>query len=98
MDIVYVKINPEANQFWDPSNKKQKMLVGRGVFEVENTAEIQRGLANSALIKSSKEEFDKQKESVKEEPTKEEAQKADNSKTEESVKDPAKTSSKTTKK
>jgi len=36
------------------------MLVGKGVFEVQNTAEIQKGLANNALLSSSKTEFDKQ--------------------------------------
>ena len=60
METIFVKIPSHSNQFWDPTNRKQKMLVGRGVFEVQDTAEIQRAIANGALLKSSEEEFDRQ--------------------------------------
>lgn len=67
METIYVKINPQAGQFWDPSNKKQKMLVGKGIFEVEKTATIQNGLAAGALSNSTKEDFEKQ-EALKKQP------------------------------
>lgn len=60
METIFVKINPQANQFWDPSSKKKKMIVGKGIFEVQNTATIQQGIASGALSKSSKDEFDRQ--------------------------------------
>jgi hypothetical protein len=60
METIFVKINPQSNQFWDPSNKKQKMIVGKEIFEVQNTATIQNGIASGALSKSSKDEFDRQ--------------------------------------
>ncbi len=66
METIFVKINRQANQFWDPSNKKQTMLVGKGIFEVQNTATIQNGIASGALSKSSKDEFDRQEAAKKE--------------------------------
>ncbi|WP_338813193.1 hypothetical protein V9L05_17835 [Bernardetia sp. Wsw4-3y2] len=60
METIFVTISPQGNQFWDPSNKKQKMLVGKGIFEVQHTAAIQQGIASGALSKSSKGEFDRQ--------------------------------------
>ncbi|WP_338761819.1 hypothetical protein WAF17_16340 [Bernardetia sp. ABR2-2B] len=75
METIFVKIAPHSNQFWDPTNKKQKMLVGREIFEVQDTAEIQKGIANKALLKSSKEEFDKQDGESKTDSSKEESKK-----------------------
>ncbi len=86
METIFVKIPSHSNQFWDPTNRKQKMLVGRGVFEVQDTAEIQRAIANGALLKSSKEEFDKQNAAPQEETPHEEVPKGEVDKTPETPK------------
>ncbi|WP_375560282.1 hypothetical protein ACE193_21630 [Bernardetia sp. OM2101] len=72
METIFVTIAPQANQFWDPTNKKQTMLVGKGIFEVQNTATIQNGIASGALSKSSKNEFDRQEADKTEKPVAEE--------------------------
>ena len=71
METIYVKINPQAGQFWDPSNKKQKMLVGKEIVEVQVTATIQNGLSAGALSISSKSEFDRQEAAKTEKPVSE---------------------------
>ncbi|WP_291726177.1 hypothetical protein [Bernardetia sp.] len=96
METLFVTIAPHANQFWDPSNKKTKMLVGRGIFEVQSTAVIQQGIASGALSKSSKEEFDRQEAANTEKPVRE--QKPVEKPKAEDKKPAAKTSSSTTKK
>lgn len=91
MELTYVKISSQANQFWDPSNKKQKMLVGTDVFEVQRTATIQKGISSGALVLSSKNEFDKQeklklKEDVSEQNSSEKAEKEESKSTKTSTK------------
>jgi hypothetical protein len=95
METIYVKINPQAGQFWDPSNKKQKMLVGKGIFEVQNTATIQNGLSAGALSNSTKEDFEKQEALKTEKPSEKTVEK---SKTEEPKLEEPKPATKTTKK
>ena len=59
--LTYVKMPSHSNQFWDPSNSVQKMLVGKNkIFEVESTATIQQAISVGALSQSSKDAFDKQ--------------------------------------
>lgn len=97
METIFVKINPQAGQFWDPSQKKQKMLVGKGIFEVKNTANIQNGLAAGALSKSTQEDFEKQ-EVLKNQPAKSKEETIESPKDEIPTVEDKKPATKTTKK